>query len=320
MQNDDTTYFGDDAPSPQTAQVMAHLGALFGKVEASLNARPMNLEAVRAAGERWPIAPSMPDGQFTVRPVSTGSVSGEWVVAEGAALERRILILHGGGYVMGSPETYRPLAAVISRATGCAVLSLRYRLAPEFTVPAQLDDALAGFAYMRANGPQGPADTAMTFVLGASAGGALALSLVVALRDRGAALPDALVMIAPWADLRGSEAEVEMTKGTAPVMARLFLGDTPADAPLASPVLADLRGLPAMLLHSSTGDFLIEQNLRLAQSARTAGVEVRTEIWRHMPHVWHQMRPLLPEADAALDRIGVFLREAITKRGRSAAA
>ena len=303
------TYFGGNEPSPETAQVLAHMSSLSGEMVAATSSGPLDIVALRATAPRYPIAPSMPAGTFSVVPVAGADVGGEWVFADGVAPDRRILLMHGGGYVMGSPEIYRPVAATVSQASGCAVFSLRYRLAPEHPIPAQVEDALAGFHHVLKNGAAGPAPARSVFVMGASAGGSLALSLCLALRDLKLRLPDAGVAIAPWSDVRVSGQG--SSPGVATAMAQLYLGATQADVPLASPGLADLHGLPPMLLHASTADTLLEQNMRLFEAAGDAGVDIRAEIWRHMPHVWHQMRPFLPEANEALTRIGSYLRQQV---------
>jgi monoterpene epsilon-lactone hydrolase len=299
------TYFGENEPSLETARVLAHMSSLSAEMAATLSPGAVNLAALRATAARYPMAPAMPAGTFSVLPMECANVKGEWVFADGAAPDRRILLMHGGGYVMGSPEIYRPVAATVSQGSGCAVFSLRYRLAPEHPIPVQIEDALAGFQYILWNGPAGPAPARSMFAMGASAGGSLALSLCLALRDRKQRLPDAVVAIAPWSDVRLSNQG--SSPGVSTAMAQLYLGRTSADDPLASPGLADLHGFPPILLHASTRDTLLDQNMRLFEAARDAGVDIRAEIWRHMPHVWHQMRPLLPEANDALARIGSYL-------------
>ncbi len=257
----------------------------------------------------------MPDNT-TVTPVDAGGVPGEWVVAQGADPARRLLHLHGGGYVIGSVNSHRDLAAALSHASGCAALILDYRLAPEHPYPAALDDALAAYRWMRANGPNGAATADATFIAGDSAGGGLTLATMLAARDAGDPLPDAAVTISAWTDLTQSgdsiigraEADPRVTVASLDKFANCYLNGADAKTPLASPLSADLAGLPPLLIQVGDAEILLDDSTVFADKAKAAGVDVTLEVWPEMFHVWHHQWAVLPEAQQAVDRIGEYLK------------
>ena len=254
----------------------------------------------------------------TVIPVEANGVPGEWVTVADSDPNRRVLYFHGGGYVYGSPVTHRRLCEDIAQAAGCAVLNLDYRLAPEHPFPAALEDALAGFRFIRANGPNGPAAAEATFIAGDSAGGGLTLATMVAARDQGVDLPNAAIAISAWTDLAITgesvtslaesdplESNVQMLKD----LAVQYLAGADACDPLASPLYADYAGLPPLLLQVGGAEMLLSDSTRAATRARAAGVDVVEEVWDEMFHVWHQFAPLLPEGRAAIGKIGEFIKQ-----------
>lgn len=274
----------------------------------------LSIEELRAGynAAEWP----MPD-DTDLTPVDAGGVPGEWVVAAGANPAHRVLHFHGGGYVIGNIATHRDLAAAISHASGCAALIVDYRLAPENPFPAAVDDGLAAYRWMRANGPTGPAPARSTAIVGDSAGGGLTLATMIAARDAGDPLPSAAVLISPWTDLTLSGASMQTRKTADPrltheileVMASHYLGGHDRRSPLASPMFADLRSLPPLLMQVGDAEIILDDTTRTAQSAREAGVAVTEEVWPEMFHVWHHMWATLPEAQEAVDRLGSFLKQ-----------
>ena len=289
------------------------------KVLELMGQRPLNpnatLEEMRAGME----AGSFPATEAaTVTSVDANGVPGEWVTVPESDGNRRMLYVHGGGYVMGSPVTHRRLCEGIARAGGCAVLNLDYRMAPEHVFPAAVDDAMAGLQFMQENGPDGPGAADSVFVGGDSAGGGLMLATLLAARERGVAMPDGGVGISVWSDLAITGESIQTRSGVDPLitddsmvtnMAAMYLGEADAKTPLASPLYADYAGLPPLILQVGDHEVLLSDTTRVAERARAAGVEVTEEVWDEMFHVWHAFAPMLPEGQQAIDRIGEFINQ-----------
>ena len=249
----------------------------------------------------------------TCTPIEAGGVSAEWSVADGAAEDKVILYLHGGGYVMGSAGSHRDVTGRLSKASGARVLSLNYRLAPEHPFPAPVDDATVAYRWLLSQGIN-PSNIA---IAGDSAGGGLALATLLALRDAGDPLPAAGVGISPWVDMEGTGESMTTRAAVDPVvqkeglldMAKLYLGDTDPKNPLAAPLHANLSGLPPLLIHVGDAETLLDDSIRITERARKAGVDVTLKIWDEMPHVWHLFAPILPEGQQAIEEIGAFFKE-----------
>jgi monoterpene epsilon-lactone hydrolase len=248
----------------------------------------------------------------TVEPVDAGGVPAEWVTAAGADSGRVLMYLHGGAYQVGSPALLRRMIALISAAAQVRVLSVGYRLAPEHPFPAAVDDALTAYRFLL----KGGTDPAVIAIAGDSAGGGLTLATLVALRDAGDPLPAAAVAISPWTDL-ALTSESLVTRADADVMIKpdgiresvaTYLAGADPRHPYASPLYADLHGLPPVLIHVGDAEVILDDSTRFAAKARVAGVEVTLEIWDEMPHVWHAFAGLLPESDQAIERIGNWLQ------------
>jgi len=254
--------------------------------------------------------PTPSDARTT--PTSAGGVPAEWVLAPDASDDRVILYLHGGGYVMGGLHTHRTLAYGLSRASSMACLLLDYRLAPEHPYPAAVEDALAAYRWL---GDQGH-KAADIVVAGDSAGGGLTVATLVALRDDGAALPAAGVCISPWADMEGTGDSMDRNAALDPLvqregllhLARLYLNGVDPRTPLASPIHADLAGLPPLLVLAGGDETLLDDATRLAERARADGVDVTYEEAQAMFHVWPLFAPMLTEGQDAIDRIAAFVR------------
>jgi acetyl esterase/lipase len=270
------------------------------------------IEEMRAGMEAATTAMPPPE-DVRFEPVVAGGVPAEWARAPGAVDDRALLYLHGGGYVVGSIRTHRQLVAGISRASGAAVLSLDYRLAPEHPCPAAIEDASAAFRWLLDQGLRPP----RLAIGGDSAGGGLTVAALVALRDAGTPLPAAGVCLSPWTDLSMSGASMKSKAAADPLvqsegilrMATAYLGGRDARSPLASPLFADLQSLPPLLIQVGTAETLLDDSTRLAERARAAGVDVTLETWSDMIHVFQAFAFILPEAREAIDKIGAFLRE-----------
>src|SRR5262245_3459029 len=291
--------------SPQLQTAIAAFKAVGEEM-----AKATDMKSMRAVMEKI-AQPAPPDVKCT--PVNAGGVPAEWIVAPGAAEDRFVLYLHGGGYVLGSINTHREMVSRVSRAAGARALALDYRLAPESPCPAAFDDATAAHRRLL---PQG-AKPGRTVVAGDSAGGGLTLATLVALRDAKLPLPAAGVCLSPWADMEGVGASMTSKAKEDPVvqkegllgMAKLYLGGADPKTPLAAPLHADLRGLPPLLIQVGSAETLLDDSTRVAERAKAAGVKVDLEVWSEMIHVWHLFAPILPEGQEAIAKIGKFIRE-----------
>jgi monoterpene epsilon-lactone hydrolase len=255
---------------------------------------------------------TLPPGT-TVERVTVGERPAEWIHPAGARADAALLYLHGGGYVIGSPRSHRHLAESIARSAGIACLLPDYRLAPEHPFPAAVDDGLAAYRSLVDQRGIAPGRIA---IAGDSAGGGLTVATLVAIHQAGLPAPAAGVCISPWTDLTCSASSYQTKAATDPmvalpgitVMAQNYLGSTDPRTPLASPLYADLRGLPPLLIQVGSEEVLLDDATRLAERAKAAGVDATIEIWEPMIHVWHWFLPWLDEAQAGVDKIGVFLR------------
>lgn len=262
--------------------------------------------------------------QVDYEPLDAGGVPAEWTSirtslrkpirtsARGAESRPVLVYFHAGGYTIGSITSHRPLATQLALATGARVLSVDYRLGPEHPYPAAVDDAMAAYRYVRKRGVE---PGAIAFA-GDSAGGGLAAASLVALREAGEALPAAGVCMSAWFDLTLSGDSVKTRAAEDPVtrrdqlemMAEAYLAGADPRAPTASPLFADLTGLPPLLIQVGTAEILLDDSTRLAERAEAAGVEVALEVWDEMIHAWHNFAPVVPEARQAIARVGEFLR------------
>ena len=237
----------------------------------------------------------------------------EWAIPRGAGDAGAILYLHGGAYVMGSIASHRALVSRLAVAAGCRALAVEYRLAPEHPFPAAVEDAVRAYEWLLSHGRE-----ARQIVLaGDSAGGGLAVASLVALRDAGAPLPAAALLLSPWTDLEVSGRSVGTVGRRDPMLtaralrreAAMYLGKEDPRHPLASPIHAGLEGLPPMLVQVGTREILLDDARRLAERARGDGVEVELDAWEGMFHVWQFFTPLVPESNAAVEKLGRFARE-----------
>ena len=243
-------------------------------------------------------------------PGTCGAVEGEWVKASPGASRpgrpvRRLLYVHGGGFVACSARTHRPITGAFA-ARGFTVFAPNYRLAPENPFPAGLDDVVAAWRAFSAEGPAA--------VGGDSAGGNLALALMLRARAEGLSMPSAAALFSPPTDLLGTS-ESYRSNATRDAMfdpeklrylVPAYCGDADPAQPLASPLNGDLAGLPPLLLHVGERELMRDDSVRLAAKARAANVRVVLDVVRVVPHAW-QLIPFLPEARASLDAAAAFL-------------
>ncbi len=226
-----------------------------------------------------------------------------------------ILFLHGGGYVFGSPRSHRPLTSRLAHACNAKVIAIDYRLAPQHRYPAALDDACRAYRWVRSN----LTEAKRCFIVGDSSGGGMTLSTMVALRDAGEELPTAGVCISPWSDMTSHVKSMLANARVDPILsARLMwlLGGMALDGqgrarPDASPLYADLQGLPPLLIQAGTREVLLDDAKLLVEKLKASGVSTEFRIWRNMIHVWHLYASVLNEGQLAIEEIGSFLKNQI---------
>lgn len=288
----------------------------FGKAGGDLSKVRDSVEA-RAA--KAPIPRSV-----SVAPASDAPVKSEWVKPLSAEPAGTLLYLHGGGYVFGSPITHRAITTFFARRMPANVLVPDYRLAPEHPYPAAVDDAVACYDYLRDQGIA-PEDIV---VAGDSAGGGLALALLLALREQGKPLPASAALFSPYTDLAATGPSVKLNSKTCAMFTAEMIenagagyyGDNDPTHPLISPLYANLEGLPPLLIQVSASECLLDDSTRVARKAKKAGVDATLEIYEGMPHVWQLFHRFLPEAKAAAEKAAMFLRAEIAATDKPAAS
>ncbi|MGH6646686.1 alpha/beta hydrolase, partial [Aquabacterium sp.] len=263
---------------------------------------------VNKGAERYP--PPPPEIKHT--PVAAKSASGlcaaEWLSA--ANPKQTVLYFHGGGYFFCGLSTHRPACAYLAKSAQAQVLSVDYRMAPEHIFPAAVDDAVAWWKELLA---QGISPKNVVFA-GDSAGGGLALACLVASRDQGLPMPAGAVLFSPWTDLSCSgetmktlsDADVMFNPESLPQAADFYLAGQSATHPLASPLFADLKGLPPLMIHASRHEILLSDSTRLHDRAQQQGVQSEIHLRSKLPHVWPTM-VMLPEGRQSLKESAQFI-------------
>ena len=270
--------------------------------------RPVNVEKFRANTDSTGRA--LPDSVVGDM-VDASGVPAEMQTPDEASDDNLILYFHGGGYVGGSIASHRNLTGHLALHSGYRVLSVEYRLAPEYPHPAAVEDAVASYSWAIAQGYK-PENIA---IAGDSAGGGLTAACLISLRDQQLPGPAAAMMISPWLDMGLTGESMVTNEGHdssissigMPRMRELFLGNAPIDDPLASPLNANLEGLPPLLIQVGDEEVLMSDSLRFAEKATDAGVEVELRVWPEMFHVWHACVGLFQEAADAIDEMVEFL-------------
>ena len=271
------------------------------------------------------------DEVFATRPLgddvklaerTLGGVPALDVRVDGADTDGVILYLHGGSYVVGSARTGANLAAPLSRRSGVPAISLDYRLAPEHRFPAGVHDALAAYRELVESGQN-------VVLVGDSAGGGLGLATMVAARAEGLPQPAGAVLLSPWTDVSLKSPSMDSRGDDDPLFSRanmaesaeFYLGGTDPKNELASPVFADLKGLPPLLVQVGTAEILLDDSLRLVARAAEQDVDVSLDVIAGAPHVFQYFAGLMPEADEALDHAATFIKNRLTAtRTRGGAA
>jgi acetyl esterase/lipase len=256
-------------------------------------------------------APTPENVTFT--PVDAGGVPAEWNDADGVRQDHVVVYYHGGGYCMGSLDTHRGHTARISKLANLRVLSVDYRLAPEHPHPAAVEDAVAAYRFVL---DQGIAPSRIALA-GDSAGGGLTIAALLSIRDEGLPMPACGVGISAWTDMTASGESIKTKASIDPMLGDLrplqmmveaFIGKGgDKKEPLASPLFADLKGIPPLLLQVGSAEVLLDDSTRLAERASKAGVDVTLKTWEDMFHVWHAFADMLPEGMQATQELADYV-------------
>ncbi len=250
-------------------------------------------------------------------PATVGGIEGEWVTADGVPTVATLLYLHGGGYFACTPKTYRPVTASFALA-GFRTFAPDYRLAPEHPFPAGLEDAVAAYRGLLQDHA-----AHQLVIAGDSAGGGLCMSLLLSLREQGIPLPAAAMLFSPFVDLAATGESARTNSSRCAMFthesfgraALYYLGDRDRCTPLASPLYAELQGLPPLLIHVGADETLLDDSRRLAERAQRAGVKTQLKIWPAVPHVWQLFQRWIPEGRSSLREAGMFLAREVGTAG-----
>ena len=283
-------------------------------IRALLSAKPRPVgwaerrQRLDEVGSVWPAA-----ADVKLEPVDLGGVPGEWSSVAGSDASRVLMFFHGGGYCSGSIRSHRRLVTEAGRSAGIRTLAVGYRLAPEHPFPAAMEDAVTAWHFLCRQGI-----AARHIAIGGdSAGGGLAVVLNNRLRDADEELPGCVWLVSPWTDLTMSGSTLITKDNVDPIIHKGYLGEL-ADAyvppgmdrkdPRLSPLYADLKGLPPMLVQVGSAETLLEDATRFAAAAGAADVSVTLEIWPHMIHAWPMWNAGLKPGRSALAHAGAFMR------------
>lgn len=251
----------------------------------------------------------------SVTQTQMGGLDAEWLTPDSSSSGKLLLYWHGGGYVMGSCKSHRPVVSHIARAAGVRALLPEYRLAPEHPFPAAIEDAVRVYRALLDDGYVAESIA----VAGDSAGGGLTVAMLLALREAGVALPRAVGLMSPWLDLTCTGETMVSRRHKdpwfrpedLPYVIKHYCDATELDNPLASPVYADTSDFPQTLIQVGNDEILLSDSERLAKSLRESGVRVEISVWPGMWHVWQMFIGLMPESRAAIDILGRFVRQSL---------
>ncbi|TNE57137.1 MAG: alpha/beta hydrolase [Alphaproteobacteria bacterium] len=268
----------------------------------------------------------VPEGPVKVTPCVVAGRPAEWIARDDAEPGKRILNLHGGGFTACGLHSHRAHAMWLAEISGCNVLTVDYRLAPEHPFPAGLEDCEAAYDWLRENTLDGRQAAEKVFVMGDSAGGNLTAALTLKLKDQGKVLPDGLMMMSPVMDLSFSGQSWEQNKesdiligpmsrgfGQHDLSAQekfdqsLYLQGQDGAQPYASPLNGDLTGFPPFICVASDVEVLRDDSIHFVEKARAAGVDVEFQLWPYVYHVWPVAGNACPEARDTLASFKDFI-------------
>jgi acetyl esterase/lipase len=306
-------------PGPEHQQLIKAVRELTVRI--AVGRSHHNMKAARTAFD------SISDGRefkSEFLPVDAGGIPAEWVIAPGADTTRRMLYIHGGGFVVGSPKSHRTMTSKFSEITGGAVLSIDYRLMPEHHHSDCVEDCRTAYRWILDNGPDGPGKIRQLLIAGDSAGGNLTLSLIAWIRDNGLRVPEAVVALSPLTDTTFTGASLSDNVET-DVMLKPFMKPliklpqfikswwvlwtykVRPSSPVVSPLLGDLSNLPPTLVQASEAEMLLDDARRYVFKACASGSPAKLQTWSDMVHIWQIFDPQIPQAVEAWAEIGKFL-------------
>jgi monoterpene epsilon-lactone hydrolase len=260
-----------------------------------------------------------PYKKIHVIPTEAASIPSEWLIPPGSPEDRALMYIHGGAWFMGSTKTHRGFVSKLAYASGIRALSINYRLAPENSFPAGLNDCVTAYEWLLQYG----IPPKKIVIAGDSAGGNLTLALLIALRDAGKPLPAGAIAISPATDLAATGESYKTRIHLDPFFSNMgafsilddYIKNHDPRHPLLSPLYADLSGLPPLLIHVGDHEILLDDAVRFGDKAVAAGVEAQTVVWPEMFHVFQMFAPFLPEARRANTEIAAFIKSRISDNG-----
>lgn len=238
-----------------------------------------------------------------------------WITTPVPGEKKAILFFHGGGFTIGSTADHAGLCSRLAEAAGMPVLGVDYRLAPEFHFPAQVEDAVDAYLFLLGKGYS----PSSVVAVGISAGGTIVLSLLLTARDRNIPLPLCAVCMSPAVNMLFEGRSVKENLGTDWITAerldsirKVYLHGADPRNPLASPVFANLAGLPPIMIQAGSGELLRDDILGFVEKATQSGVKVEFELWEGMFHCWQVFAADIKKGDAAIRSIGRYIRDMIS--------
>jgi acetyl esterase/lipase len=314
------SFSNPEGPSPEHQQAASEIKAMGGQIKGK--SRKELLRFIRNFMEQVPKGKEL-NCEF-VR-ADAGGVPAEWVLAPGVDRSKRVLYIHGGAFIAGSPNSHRTVTSCFSKVANAAVLAVDYRLMPENQRRDGIADCKTAYQWLLANGPDHAAAASRIFIGGDSAGGNLSLVMAAWIRDEKLRAPDAVVALSPLADSTYSGPSIKrnlandvmlgppfgfLLKIPRSILGWIFVlqNRIKPSNPVVSPVFGDLSGLPPILVQVSESEMLLDDARRYVNKARAAGSPARLQSWPGLLHVWQIFNLEVPEARDAMNRIGEFIK------------
>jgi len=280
------------------------------------------LEDIRNAQEQMAAIGEM-SKDITIEDIMVNGISSVWISSPGVTKDQVVLYLPGGGYIQGSTNLHKDLVSRISRASKSRVLMIDYRLAPENPYPAALEDSVSAYKWLIDNKGINPKSIVIS---GDSAGGGLTAATLLKLRDIGITLPAAAILLSPWTDLDITGDSVRSKRRIDPYIdasalffdADLYVGNNDPKNPYISPLYGDLKGLPPLLIQVGSAELILDDSIRFAEKAKSAGVEVILDVWEDMVHVFQVFAAWVPEGEQAIEKIGEFIQKLMKEQAQIA--
>ncbi len=290
--------------SKQMARMMKAIGKTFQSGEDLVEVWRKGLNTITAA---LVLPEDVKTESFDIK-----GVPAKWISTPETIQERVLYFLHGGGHVSGSIKTHQDFAARLSRVAKARLILIDYRLAPEHPFPAGLEDAVKAYKWLVDDEKIAPKNI---IIVGDSAGGNLALTTLLKLKELNVELPAAAVLISPWTDMVGMGesmiTKVDVDPFISPIaceyFSQMYARDRDVRNPLISPLYGDLQGLPPLFIQVGTAEVLLDDSIRLAKRAKAIGVEVELDVWEDMIHDFAMFAAVVPESQQGIESIGKFL-------------